>query len=71
MSGIVAESSTRRISTGGSGTGRFFKRLEVGAQRLGQPHDEIEAPVALEHQAGLAAADGGGDHVLDVRQLRP
>ena len=39
---------------------------------------EVEAPVALEHDAGLASADGRGDHVLHVgdaqaaaRDLRP
>ena len=33
-----------------------------------QPHDDLEMPVALEHHAGFASADGGADHVLHRRE---
>ena len=33
---------------------------------LGQPHDDVEATIALEQLAGHFAADGGGHGVLHV-----
>ena len=42
------------------------QRVEVGAQVLGQAHDDVEAAVALEDLAGLLAADRGRDDVLHV-----
>src|SRR3546814_7420214 len=38
---------------------------------LGSPHDDGEAPVALEQLPGFPAADGDGDDVLDVADIEP
>ena len=36
---------------------------------LGQPHDEVEAPVALEHLPGMLAADRDLDDALHIADV--
>ena len=38
---------------------------------LRQPHDQIEAPVALEHQPGMLAADRDLDDALHIADGKP
>ena len=46
---------------------QIFEGRDVIAQRVRQPDHDLEAPVALEHQPGLAPADRGADQ----RPARP
>ena len=41
-------------------------RIDVGAQRLGQAHHDIEAAITFEQRTGPAAADRRSDHILNV-----
>ena len=45
--------------------------LEVGALRLGQAHQDVEAPVAFEHLPRGAPADRDLHHILHVRDVQP
>ena len=58
--------TARGLACAGTGIGSDAERIDVGAQMLGQAHDDVEAPVALEHLAGLLAADGDLDDLLHV-----
>jgi len=50
--------------------GEIFQRLDVAAQRIREPHNDLEAAIALEHQAGRAPADGYADRILHVRKAQ-
>src|SRR5207244_2473266 len=52
------------------GNGDIFQRLDVAAQRVREPHDDLEPAITLEHQAGRAAADGDADRILHVRKAQ-
>jgi hypothetical protein len=39
------------------GNGEIFERLHVAAQCIREAHDDLEAAIALQHQAGRASAD--------------
>ena len=47
-----------------------FSASEVGAQILGQAHDEVEAAVALEDLPRLLAADRDLDDLLHVGDVQ-
>jgi hypothetical protein len=49
--------------------GRVGQRRHVGAQPVGQQHDDGEAPIALEEQPRVAAANSSADHVLHVGEI--
>ena len=64
--------ATRRSGLRGQRDRQVLERLDVVAQRVvREAHDDLKAAVALEHEAGVAAADGGPDHVLHRRQAEP
>ena len=46
-----------------------LERLQVATNRLGKAHHDLEAAVALEHLAGLAAGERGAHDVLHVRDV--
>ena len=45
---------------------KFAEVREVGAVRLVEPHDEVEAPLALEHLRDRLALQGGLHELGDV-----
>src|SRR4029077_9402588 len=62
--GDVAQRDRRGWSARGclrQRNGKIFQRLDVAAQRVWEPHDNLEAAIALQHQAGRARADGYAD----------
>ena len=71
--GDVAQRDRRGRSARGclrQGNGEIFQRLDVAAQRIREPHDDLEAAIALQHQAGCAPADGYADRILHLRKAQ-
>ena len=64
----AAPSAAAARRSSGSITGRAPTASRSSRVALSQPDDDVEAPVAFEHEPGLAPAQRGGDgvgHVLD------
>jgi hypothetical protein len=43
---------------------QILQDLDIVARHIGEPHDDLEAAVAFEHETGCSAADRNADHVL-------
>ena len=71
VSGPVPATRSRRrrfADVRGQRDGQALERLEVDAQRLGQAHDDVEAPVALEDLPADRSAERRAHDLLHVGQ---